>query len=392
VSRRHVLWTVAGSAALVALLVWVAANTAWEDVPVPMPPKGEAATNPNYAAQRFVDAMGGRAIRARTFNLPPADGIVVLWSWNWNLSARRREALEAWVEDGGRLVVDESVIGGTEFERWAGIQSVLRRPGPDDRGKDDPDARCFAFVEEQPDAPAQPVRRRHWICDVDDRTALDTWRPVDWGLREPQVGRQVLRVRVGRGSVTLIKAEPFVYRRLFQGDHGWLLAAATQLQPGDEVRFMSEGDYPSLLALVWQTGAPDVVLAMIVLGLALWRNAVRSGPLAPDALPVRRSLGEQIRGTGRFALHYDGGEPLHAAMARAVDEAARRRVAGWAVREAPDRVGALARLAGVAPAALETALHDSRARSPHELRHTLALLETVRRALTLQKRTGHGDR
>jgi len=40
--------------------------------------------------------------------------------------------------------------------------------------------------------------------------------------------------------------------------------------------------------------------------------------------------------------------------------------------------------------ALDAALHDSRERSPHELRDTVALLETVRRALIRQKRTGHG--
>ncbi len=107
---------------------------------------------------------------------------------------------------------------------------------------------------------------------------------------------------------------------------------------------------------------------------------------------MRRSLAEQIRGTGRFALHHDGGEPLHAAAARALDEAARTRVAGYAGLAPRDRVTALAGAAGVAPAALDAALHDSRERSPHELRDTVALLETVRRALIRQKRTGHGLR
>ena len=38
---------------LIALVAWVANNTYWGDVRVPMPPKGEALTNPFYAAQRF---------------------------------------------------------------------------------------------------------------------------------------------------------------------------------------------------------------------------------------------------------------------------------------------------------------------------------------------------
>jgi nucleoside-diphosphate-sugar epimerase len=55
-----------------------------------------------------------------------------------------------------------------------------------------------------------------------------------------------------------------------------------------------------------------------------------------------------------------------------------------------DSVRALAGAAGVAPDALDFALHDSRARSQHDLRDTLTLLETVRRALIREKRTGHG--
>jgi hypothetical protein len=229
------------------------------------------------------------------------------------------------------------------------------------------------------------------VCDVELFSALATIHAVEWSLDDETAGRQALRVRVGRGSVTMINAEPFRFRRLFDGDHAWLLAVAAQLRPGDDVRFLSEGEYPTLLGLMWHAGAPVVVLALAVLGLALWRNGVRSGPMGAEEPPVRRSLAEQIRGTGRFALHHDGGEPLHAAASRAVDDAARRRVAGWAALDTPGRVQALAAVAGVAPAALDAALHDSRARSPHDLRDTLMLLETVRRALISErKRTGHG--
>src|SRR6185295_7291898 len=41
----------------IALAVyWIAQNTYWDDVPLPMSPKGEAATNPFYAVQRFAEA------------------------------------------------------------------------------------------------------------------------------------------------------------------------------------------------------------------------------------------------------------------------------------------------------------------------------------------------
>jgi hypothetical protein len=391
VSRRTVAWTAAVGLPILLLVWWIASNTYWADARLPLPPRGEAATNPYYAAQRFVEALGGRASRDRTFTAPSSAAVIVLSTWNWNLSTSRRQALERWVESGGRLVVDGSVVGGQEFARWSGIYALGRARAP--AGNDaDPAGPCFSFQEERRAGQSRGFERPHWLCEVDRGFRLTTTRAVEWALDEPRVGRQALRVRVGRGSVAVINAEPFRYRRIFDGDHGWVLAAAAQLRRGDEVHFLSEAEHPSLMALVWTNGAPAVVLGLTALGLALWRGGVRVGPLAGPPAAVRRSLAEQIRGTGRFALHHDGGEPLHAAAARALDEAARTRVAGYAGLAPPDRVTALAGAAGVAPAALDAALHDSRARSPHELRDTVALLETVRRALIRQKRTGHGFR
>ena len=48
---------------LIALGIYVARNTYWQDMQYPTPPKGEAITNPFYAAQRF--AEGGELSRSR---------------------------------------------------------------------------------------------------------------------------------------------------------------------------------------------------------------------------------------------------------------------------------------------------------------------------------------
>src|SRR6185436_7066804 len=107
---------------LVAFIVWVASNTYWADTLVPMPPKGEARTNPFYAAQRFAEALGARTAWDRVFIMPPADSVIVLSGWHWNLSIGRREGLERWVQSGGRLVVDGRLGGSLdEFEHWSGI-------------------------------------------------------------------------------------------------------------------------------------------------------------------------------------------------------------------------------------------------------------------------------
>ena len=97
------------------------------------------------------------------------------------------------------------------------------------------------------------------------------------------------------------------------------------MRRGDDVHFLSEDTHPSLLALLWRYGAPVVMLTLTLVALVLWRGGVRFGPLAAAADAARRSLVEQIRGTGQFILRHGGGHSLHAASVRALDEAAKRR-------------------------------------------------------------------
>ena len=130
-----------------------------------------------------------------------------------------------------------------------------------------------------------------------------------------------MRVTVGRGLVTVINGTPFQFSQLLAGDHGWLFVAATELRPADEVHFLTENDHPSLLTLMWRYGAPAIVLALVAIGLALWRTSTRFGPLAEPQSTARRSLAEQIRGTGQFALRHGDGESLHEAAVRALTEA-----------------------------------------------------------------------
>ena len=178
---------------------------------------------------------------------------------------------------------------------------------------------------------------------------------------------------------------PFRYQDLFDGDHAALFVAAAQLRRGDEVHFLSENDHPSLLALAWGHGAPMVVIALSLAVLALWRNAARFGPLAAPPEPARRSLAEQIRGSGEFAWRHGSADSLHAACVRALDEAARRRIHGYVHLPAKDRAVALERVTGFGWNALATTIHHPRARRLQDVRNSLALLEAARRRTIIKQ-------
>lgn len=384
--KRAIVW--AGSiATAVAFGIWVANNTHWADVTLPTPLKGEAARNPFYAAQRLAERLGARTSWHRQMTLPPQDGVLVLSAWNWGVSEKRRQQVEQWVQGGGRLVVDSTLVGGEDaFEAWSGIVYVDHEP--DSIAAQRGYRRCRVLGEHGPATPAQPAV--YEVCDLVFSIQLTTGRDPLWTLRD-ETGTHALRVAAGSGSVTAINAAPFSYRDLFEGDHGALFVAATQLRRGDAIVFLSEDDYPSILALIWSHGAPVVVLSGLVIALLLWRGAVRFGPLAAPPQSARRSLAEQIRGTGTFLARHGGAESLHGAAVRALDEAAEMRVKGYLRRGAPDRAATLARLTGFDAGALTTAIHHPSMRRSHELRRTIALLEAARRLLlTERRRTSHG--
>jgi hypothetical protein len=216
-------------------------------------------------------------------------------------------------------------------------------------------------------------------CGFDYTSWLVSSRGTLWSL-SAEGDMQAVRVRVGEGTVTVVNAVPFVYRELLEGEHAEVLVAAARLRAGDHVVFMSEADVSSLLELVWRHGAPVVIVLLLLIALALWRGAMRFGPLVAPEERVRRSLAEQIRGTGRFALRVGGGAALVDAARRALHEAAARRIIGYERLPSGDRVAAVARLSAVDAGELDAALNPQSQRAM-ELRGKLLLLESVRRQL-----------
>jgi hypothetical protein len=123
-TRARVLLVLA-LAAFALLIVWVAQHLVWDEVKIPMPWRGEAARNPSYAAQRLVEALGATSERRQIIGDLEPDAVVVLSDWGWDVSSARRREFENWVETGGRLVVDTSLITGNDaFEKWSGVERI----------------------------------------------------------------------------------------------------------------------------------------------------------------------------------------------------------------------------------------------------------------------------
>jgi len=384
--------------ALVLLLVWIANHTYWQEVPVPMPLKGEAATNPFYTAQRLAESLGAHTEwRHEVLTSPGLDTVIVVSSWNWNLFPDRRARLEGWVRAGGRLVLDQTVLSSAQLQEWVGISQAYvekatghasgeangSRATHDDAEDEDDDEKCASVAVTASDPSELHPKSYYEYCGLRGQGHLMIHRKTLWALHDA-TGVRAARVRIGRGTVTAFTARPFGNRELLQADHAALFVDGTQLRRGDEVIFLSEGKGASLLQLVWDHGAPAVVFALALLGLALWRAGVRFGPLAAIPDPARRSLAEQIRGTGQFTVRFGGGRALHAAAVRALAEAADRHVVQYSRLSSDERIATLARLTGLRGEELSQALHYAGPRRPAELRSAVTLLELARRAVSAQ--------
>lgn len=373
-------------------LVWMAMHVSFKEVTVHAALRGEALRNPFYAAIRFSEALGAEAEWERVFTAPAPDSVIMLSTWNWTLSRARREHIQRWVESGGRLVVDASLLGDSDvFAGWSGIDVVSRDEEPADE-EETASAPLEAFLSPKCHTlTGTDARAEFKVCGIDTSRSLSSLRKPEWVLRDGE-RIHVLRTRVGRGSVTVINATPFGRREFFLGDHPRLFVFATQLHRGDSLRLFTEEDHASLLTLVWRFGAPVVLLMLGAIALSLWRVSARFGPKAAATETARRSLAEQIRGTGLFTLRFGGGRSLHAAQLRALRDAAVRRVPGFDQLTSEERVIALSTLGAVPAAELGPAMNFTGARSSHELRNAIAILETARRRiLTKDKRERHGN-
>ena len=384
--NRGYLGVILAVLAIVGITVWVAKNTHWEEVTERTSLKGPALRNPFYAAQRLSELLGAQTrFRREIVTAPPSDAVLVVAFWNWILIPERRDRIERWVHDGGRLVVGCDILAYDDFDRWSGISRQAEDKGQDNRNR----LKCA------------PLRHRLTVSPPTPQTAdtaalppeyfascqylgngLRTTRKVDWRLLDNLGHTEALRIPIGRGSVTVIDALAFGNADLLCGDSGALFAAATQLHRGDHIEFLTESEGGMLLKLLWTYGAPVIVLGLLLIALWLWRSGVRFGPLmaAPD--PARRSLAEQIRGTGLFTLRFGGGRALHAATVRALSEAAARRLPHYDRLPGPERVAALVALTGLDAQELSAALEEPGV-SRRDIRRTIALLEAARRRVAL---------
>ena len=422
------VWIVRGLliAALLAVIGWLAHSTQWVEVEVEDEAHGLAATDEHYSLRQVL-ASAGATLELRTSlePLPPAGATLLLDSTLWDIFPERDARLKAWVESGGHLVLTGRQMRDGDL-RWVPLSfyrpppraasaaapqsdaaasaadggddeddeapATRKKPPRADDGKavarlfdlKNPTRNCVDFEETSAAEPAFEPGRVYRGCTLTGalrplRRATPSWQLA--GTR----GTLAVRVPVGRGSVTGVSVDPVLDNRgLLYSDNGLIAMAILQAAPGRAVWIVEDESREPLMGWLWHEARTPFLLACAAIALALWRLMARFGPREAVPPRARRSMGEQVRGTGQFIA---GSDPraLHAATRKAFEAVARTRIEHWGDRTDAERVAALGE--ALAPThtldagALLASMNIGGGATPVQILAAIAVLEQARRAL-----------
>jgi hypothetical protein len=395
VARERLIWLL-GAIGLALGVWWIVANTEWVEEERPVGQQGEALTNPVYAAEQTLRRLHLKVEHHDALDqLPPRGARLVLLSNDWELLPGKAEQLKQWVQGGGHLVVPMDIQSESNLlADWLPATEEDRKT----RKKEAASAVEPASGPAKPPIPVPPVPQELYVDSVpplwDDIEGLAVcnllrWRrlvpkadvPIQWRL-EHDGGLDALRVAVGKGSVTLLDTAygAFDNVQTLRCDNALLLAAAVQAEPGATVWFYLNEKREPLLPWLWNGGWIAIVTAGLALAALLWRGTLRFGPRVAVPPRFRRSIGEQVRGTGAW-LQRHGREALIAAQLRALEDTAGRVLPRYRrLKNKADRAKAIAAATGVASEPLAAIFNEASCKRA-ELPERLRALENARRLL-----------
>jgi hypothetical protein len=355
-------------AVLIAIGVWIARNTYWEDVSVPVPPRGAAVDNPLYGLERLAAVLNVRTREVVSLPPLPPQGAVLLAGGGPPpvLTSERLPAIERWVEAGGRLAVPSEVMrANKDLQAWTSIAPVPLRAAPKDAGgtaaNRQPRGNATAFIglagckDLAVAADGRPTGATLKICGIWLGPGFTSLKSPAWSLGDLDA-LYSLRVPMGRGSVTVIaSAALYETQTVLKNDHAKIFFGATDLARGDELWIYRPAHAEPLLALLWRLAAPAILCCGLAIALWIWRNLPRFGPPAPAAVVARRSLAEQLRANASFSWRTRRLGALYTAARRGLEETARREIVAYERMPSAERIASIAARCGLSSDALRSA-------------------------------------
>jgi len=367
------------TAGLVALgLLCLALAAAWwnhnyQRVPETraLPPAGEAAYNPLYALKLAlradgIDAQSRQRLDFATAQPGPRDTVLLLGDPR-TLAARDVDALLAWVDAGGHLLVTTPRVQRRSAPRAV---DLLERLGLDLRTDE---GGC-----EELHVPGQ---ERHVEFCTGTRFVPRVDPLLSWG--DFSAGFVYARMARGDGLVDVLASADFMENGgLREVPH---LALARQLLAPNyghgRMHLVYAADMPPLWRLLLERAWMAWLPLLLALSAWLWMRLQRVGPAMPPPPEERRSLLEHVQASGEHLRRHGLSALLHAAMRDAFLARLRRRDPMAAALTGVAQAEAIAARTGLPAPAIEHALRSPRPRDAGDFRLRVARLVEMRKRL-----------
>lgn len=377
---RRALWLLLAVIALAAVGL-VALQLEKEEITLPVPASGPAATNAWYGVERLLGARGVPTTSVPLLReLPETNAAILLFSRGQTDGQIAR--LRAWVEQGGHLLV---VADPRDLERQAEadtevvlLDRLLMELGVMWLSGGDPPvfgATSFAPPQGGPSLTIEALPS--WVRAA-PFSSPQLW-PEPTGSAEAPAAAPMLRLAVGAGWVTVLPSAEFLDNdHLGERDHALLLWSLLQRDgPPAAALLVYRDQPPSLWALIFQHADAVLWSGATLLALWLWGASLRFGPPLPEPAPARRSLVEHVLAVGEYLWR----QQHHAVLLRSARRRVLRRVLGLDAAGPPGLavIESVAAETGVEPELVREALHGGGPHDPELFLRAVRALERLRR-------------
>lgn len=310
-----------------------------------LPPRGQAAYDPLYAASLALKAYGAHPVVRPFFDLhkmalSPRD-TVVFYSDVRTLSPADVAAVSAWIQSGGHLVVQlpDGADDTPPLLAAFGLQSGARHS-----------AFCPKLVFGA-DAAAQDAE----FCGYGSVRGV----PDDFTYAAGERGELFYVQRnAGKGWLAVVSSMDFMDNLNLKqpADSALMLRVVQPLAYSGRIFLIYSLDVAALPALILKYGWSVVISLALVVAAFLFSLAPRFGPLQPGSAPPRRALLEHVRAGAEVLWRQRGERLLYQAVRADMLLTLRRRHPAAGNAENKELLGSLAGITGLPRLAVRRAL------------------------------------
>ncbi|MEZ5537790.1 MAG: DUF4350 domain-containing protein [Thiolinea sp.] len=312
--------------------------------------KGEARSNPLFAARLFSKGMGIPAERHDGLaTLPDTDTVIVLDTERFSLSEEKIDEVLDWVRQGGHLITrarvdlenaeqldDETAV---ETEDRDILQSRLGISIGAHQMPDEDDLPARIQLPNSPETVAVELDFFNALQTDANNARHYRLNGQSWLIQQPQ----------GNGLVSMLATLDMIENAaLDSAEHGkffWYLLHSHN-PDFKQVWLIHQDTLPHLFVLLFRHAVPLLVVLGLLLLFSFWALMPRFGALIPEPPPQRRRIMDHIKASGQFLWkkQQQGPQQLCATLQHSIQQQAQRHIPGWQFMPASEQQHALAEL------------------------------------------------